>query len=260
MKRGARASREPGKSRLARGAGARLARGAARRENFVLDCRARIPWTRLPNRGWYAVFDDLPSPFGEAHRLFVASGIRELRRGLARLLKRGAIANPARVFVETAGAKSKLSDLEYERRVADVFLGIAAIQQRGDRQTLLAIRAALGRKGGRRGPKRQRDAVRWKVETLRQLAGGQPLKASVAHPRRTPQSASAEIGRFCREFYEYCWWLDAHSPDSWQRDAAGMLGEKFGFEFPRDALAAREAYLRGKRSVERAAGEDQARG
>jgi hypothetical protein len=230
---------------------ARKSRPSKNRQSFVLDCTGQVPWELLPNRGWFAVFDGLPQPFSDYRRLFVTNGTNGLRLGLKRHLETGMIRNPRRVYIETAASECDFTDPEYEGKVADILLGIDAIKRRGDERTLRRLRAALSRKGVKRGPKPRQDTRRWKIETLRELAAGKQLKASVAQAKRTPQSASAELVRFCRDFYECCWWLGAHTPDLWRGYVAGVLSERFGFQFPGDVEAAREAYCRGEESAGR---------
>ncbi len=136
--------------------------------------------------------------------------------------------------------------------VEDVLWGIEQIRERGDRVMLLQLRAALERKGGRPGPKRRPEANRWKIETLHEIAQGKPLKQSVRHPRRSPQSASAELGRFCQEFYWLCEYLDAREPKSWRKPRpARALRQEFGFRFPADLAAAQQAYHRGRAAAEK---------
>ncbi|HXR10183.1 MAG TPA: hypothetical protein VN792_05360 [Candidatus Acidoferrales bacterium] len=130
-------------------------------------------------------------------------------------------------------------------------LGNRADSQARQSRNVAPLRAALERKGGRPGPKQRPAANRWKIETLREIARGKPLKQSVRQPRRSPQSASAELGRFCREFYWLCEFLEAHEPESWRKPrAAKLFKEQLGFAFPRDVAAAEEAYRRGRAAAE----------
>src|SRR5260370_35069369 len=80
------------------------------RKGFLLDCTRRIHWKRLPNRGWFAVFDDLPSAFLDFHRVFVTNGTKGLRSGLKRHLKCGIIRNLSPVHVETASSEAASTD------------------------------------------------------------------------------------------------------------------------------------------------------
>jgi len=226
-----------------------------RRRGFFLQIplRKNANLTNLPNLGLFAVFDRAPAPLWGASRLFIAHSPGELAKKLYRLSENGMLRS-GEVFVETAARESDFTDPSREDLLWTVLAAIERLKARGDREALLRIRAALERKGLKPGPKRQAYAARWKIETLQNLAKGLPLEKAVTHParKRALESARQELWRYCREFYQWCLLANLQDPDDWQRPkAAQQFREDFGLEFPRDLEAAREAYKRGKRTVDK---------
>jgi hypothetical protein len=207
----------------------------------------------LPNLGLFAVFDDLPVAYSDASRLFVARSPRELGNQLRRLIASRAIRN-CRVYVETAASESDFTDLQYEKLVWTVLASVQRIKARGDTATLRRLRAAIERKGIKPGPKAQEYARKWKVETLKNLAHGIPFEAAVTHParKRALESARQEIWMYCREFYLWCLLTNLHRLEEWQKPkAAEHFLKEFGVAFPADLDAAKEAYARGRRTVDK---------
>jgi len=226
-----------------------------RRCGFFLQIplRKNVNLTTLPNLGLFAVFDRPPAPLSDASRLFIAHSPGELARKLRRLIANGLVRS-SRVFVETAASETDFTDPMREDLLWTVLAGIERLKARGDRQALLRVRAALERKNSRPGPRRQAYAAKWKIETLQNLAKGLPLEQAVTHAarKRALESARQELWRYCREFYQWCLLANLHNPDDWRRPkAAQQFREDFGLEFPRDLEAAREAYKRGKRTVDK---------
>lgn len=223
------------------------------RVGFWLDIspHKKIRLDKLPNLGLLAVFDRAPDPFSQASRLFVARSSGELSQKLKRSIAQGTL-RTNRVYVETAAFEAGFSDTQYEELVWTVLAGVERIKARGDKATLLRVRAALERKGDIPGPKRQSYASAWKLETLQNLAQGTPFARALTHParKRAPESSRQELWRYCREFYLWCLLAELHTPGDWQKPtAARHLRYQFGIQFPRDLVAAIEAYKRGKRTV-----------
>jgi hypothetical protein len=189
----------------------------------------------------------MPGSGRNAVRLFVATGAVELKERLAQFQSKGMLANPSRVFVETAPSENDLTDYEYEGFVRSVLAGIERIKARGDKATLRRVRAALESKGGKPGPKVNPEQRAWLVAVLKELATGKPLKQVTLPKPRKPASVSATLSQFCWRFYQFCNLFDAKSPSEWQTDCiAGLMRERFGFSFPDDLIAAQEAFRRGK--------------
>jgi len=223
------------------------------RTGFWLDISQpkKIRLEHLPNRGFFAVFDRAPDPFSQASRLLVAHSPNELGEGLKRMTAKGTLQSN-RVYVETAESEAGITDPHYEELVWTVLAGIERIKARGDKATLLRVRAALERRGLKPGPKRQEYASVWKIETLRNLSKGMPFQSALAHParKRAPESARQELWRYCREFYQWCLLADLHNPQEWLKPkAARHLRRQFGIELPLYLDAATEAYKRGRRTV-----------
>ena len=76
-----------------------------------------IPWKKLPNWGWLAVYDEQPVGYLSSSRLLVAKEEKELWAGLQRLHGEGKIRNLSHLFFQTAASKDDLTDPEHERRV-----------------------------------------------------------------------------------------------------------------------------------------------
>ena len=222
----------------------------ARRLGFFLQIPLRKK-TQLPDLGLFAVFDRAPDPFSGASRLFIARSSSDLARKLNRLVAEGTLRRGS-VFVQTAASETDIADPRYEELLWTVLAGIERIKARGDKASLLRIRAALDRKGLKTGPKRQDYASKWKIEALHNLAKGMPLEHAITHParKRALESARQELWRYCRAFYQWCLLADLHSPKDWQKPkAAQQFRDEFGLQFPRDLEAASEAYKRGKQTV-----------
>jgi hypothetical protein len=242
----------------AQGYARRNAKHNDRREGFWLDLvpSSKMRLGRLPNRGLFAVFYETPGPFSNASRVFVARSTRELGARLRQLVARKMIPNNGRVYVQTAASENDFTEPQYEALVWNVLNGIKTIKARGDRATLLRVRAALDRTGVTPGPKRQQYASSWKIDTLRNLAKKkkQRFEDALTHParKRAPESARQELWKYCKEFYHWCMLANLHSPEDWQNNsAAKYFQEQFGLKFPRDLDAATEAYRRGKKTVEK---------
>lgn len=158
-----------------------------------------------------------------------------------------------RVYVQTAASENDFTDPQYEALVWNVLKGVEMIKSRGDRGTMLRVRAALERRGGQPGPRRQEYASAWKIEALRGLTRHKRFENTLTHARkRAPESARQELWKYCRDCYQWCRLADLHSPEDWQRPkAAKHFREQFGLEFPRDLDAAIEAYRRGRKSFEK---------
>jgi hypothetical protein len=150
---------------------------------------------------------------------------------------------------------SDFRDQQYEELVQTVLRGIEIIKARGDKATLLDVRAACEREGIKPGPKRQQRYSAWKIETLRNLARPHAkFEDAITHParKRAPESARQELWRYCRELYRWCMLANLHTPEDWQKPkAAKVFREQFGLQFPRDLDAASEAYGRGKKTFEK---------
>jgi hypothetical protein len=92
------------------------------KHRFYLNLSGKNPWgsksawKRLPNKGWFAVYDDPPAGYSNSSRLLVANGIEELRDGLQRLQGKGKIRDWSRVCIQTTASKDDLTDPEHERR------------------------------------------------------------------------------------------------------------------------------------------------
>ncbi|HMD30653.1 MAG TPA: hypothetical protein VKG84_02005 [Candidatus Acidoferrales bacterium] len=217
---------------------------------FDISQPKKIRLDHLPNLGFFAVFDRAPDPFSRASRLFVARSPGEFSDKLNHLIAKGAL-RAHRVYVETAASEADITDPHYEELVWTVLAGIERIKTRGDRATLLRVRAALERKGMNPGPKKQAYATAWKLDTLRNLSKSMPFESAVTHParKRALESARQELWRYCREFYNWCLLAGIHSPKDWLKPkAAAQFRREFGMNFPRDLDAATEAYKRGKRT------------
>lgn len=199
----------------------------------------------LPDPGVFAVYNGPPAP--GVVRLFVATGRAELRERLGQFQSKGMLPSPPCVWVEAASSESDLTDFKYEGFVRSVLAGIMMIKNRGDKATLLRVRAALESKGGKPGPKLQPENNAWLIELLKELAAGKPLKKARLPKPWKPSSASATLSRFCWNFYQLCTLFGAPSPEEWQGEyVAHIIHERFGFQFPNDLSAAQEAFRRGE--------------
>ena len=147
-----------------------MRKGSSSRDNFQLEIPpgGKIPWTKLPNRGWFAVYDRAPNGYSDASRLFTAEGLDGLRRWYRRTAKDKTIENRFVVHVQTATSEGDLMDPATERLVWDITQKIERLKSWGKKDALLRVRASLERKGTVTGPKR-RDYADWKIETLRNL-------------------------------------------------------------------------------------------
>ena len=70
----------------------------------------------------------------------------------------------------------------YAKQKRVTFAAIEEMKRRGDKETQKAVRRALERKGGRRGPNPANSAD-WKIKTLHNMAKGIPLKRDGFLPR-----------------------------------------------------------------------------
>ena len=219
-----------------------------RRETFFLNLTGRIPWRELPNRGMFAVLDEI-SRWGCGRRLCIAHSPAELRRCLTRLRKKGMLPNPSGVCVETAASESDLTDLEYERLIQDVLIGIDAIKGRGDKTTLRRLRSAIESSGRKPGPVPTYKTRRRLVQLLQDLAKERGVfKALVPHER----SARAQLHRFCTRFHDDCFWLGISSVDDLKRACGShyvkrKLRELHCLDLPANLAAAKAAYLLGEK-------------
>ena len=105
------------------------------------------------------------------------------------------------------------------------------------------------------GPKTTPESNRWKIEMLHDLETGKMLKQATRQPKRGANSASAELAKYCSEFYNTCNVLRLETKEAWEQGPEGVWSkerfERFGFSFPKDLSAAGEAYRRGKESADR---------
>lgn len=211
-------------------------------DTFVLKLGGPIRWKSLPNCGVFAVYRALPSVIGSRPRPFVCSGLAEFRKHIKQISRSGL----REVFVEAAESSAELTDWDYENLVWKVLQGIETIKRRGRRASLLRLRAAIEAKGKRPGPATSPEKNARLIQILAQLAAGKPLKEVAPIPWK-PASVSAQLSRFCWDFYQHCNLLGADSPQKWRGDnVAQILKERFGFSFPHDLDSAKEAFRRGK--------------
>jgi hypothetical protein len=177
------------------------------------------------------------------------------------------------VWVATAAVRELLIDPEWEAQVQCAIRTIKVASARQDKKSLGRFRSAIEGRGLKPGPKTTLKSTEWKIETLHAMAQGKALKAALSHRKRKPNSASAELSRYCKEFYSKVRFFESvlgiHTEEFWQKlmeigNEESWLGSghkrgwsqypwlkqelnRFGFSFPADLSAAKEAYRRGKK-------------
>jgi hypothetical protein len=199
----------------------------------------------IPNLGFWAAYDNVPL----VRRILIEPCTEKFIEKLRDLHAQGQILS--QVCIATAPKQYLLLDPEWEERVQTAVAIIKTAKVKGDKKSLERFRSARESDGLKRGPKVTAESNRWKIKTLHALAKGGLLKQSIPHPTRTSNSASAELSRYCRDFYGVCRLLGMETREAWQRGAKGVWFkeqfERFGFSFPKDFAAAEEAYRRGGR-------------
>ena len=171
-----------------------LPKPASECEHLLLDLTKPNFCKDVPNRGLFAVYENLLGPFISARLLFATRSMRELPRRLRTLRAKGMFPTNY-VYVQTAAKEADFTDLEYEYTIRRVLAGVEKIKKRGDKAKLLLVRRALERKGLKPGPKRQEYASSWKIDTLRNLSKDALFEDAVTHParKRALESARQEV-------------------------------------------------------------------
>jgi hypothetical protein len=201
----------------------------------------------MQDRGFWAAYDSVPS----VRRILIEPCAAKFVERLRELHARGEVLG--QVSIQTATERKFLYDPEREERTRFAIQVIREAKARGDEKALGRFRRASESDGLKRGPKVNPESNRLKIEMLHALAEGKQLKQSVSQPKRKPNSASAELSRYCRDFYGVCRLLHMETREAWQRGATGAWRKeqfaRFGFSFPKDFAAAEEAYRRGHDSL-----------
>jgi hypothetical protein len=169
----------------------------------------------MQDRGIWAAYDSVPF----LRRILIETSAVKFVERLRELRAQGKISG--QVYIETAFEEKFLYDPKREERTRIAIQVTREAKAGGDKNALRRIRRASESNGLKRGPKVTAESNRWKIEALHDLAKGKPLKQSISHPRRRPNSASAELSRYCRDFYDVCRLLGMETREAWQSGAIG---------------------------------------